>query len=92
MGTIKQYTFGWDSRLTKIRQELASAVSEPVVLTGHLKELLTSLREGANLGAKAETRPADEAEIKSLRADVAAGSEMHSSDADDHIADDPEVD
>lgn len=35
---IKQYTFGWESRLKNLKRKLTSAAIGPVVLTDHLKE------------------------------------------------------
>lgn len=46
--TITQYTFGWDSRLKKLKWELASNMSKHVVLTDHLNDLLLSSEDRAN--------------------------------------------
>lgn len=46
--TSKQYMSGRDSRMEEFKQELSSGVSDPVLLTVHLKEQLASLEEGAN--------------------------------------------
>lgn len=89
--TEKQYTSDRDSRLRKLNRELAFAVSGLVVLIDHLKELLTSLGEGANLGRPVEAGPTDEAEMKNPGADDAIGLGMKSPGAGHLAVDGPEI-
>lgn len=76
--TIKQNTSGLDSRLKGLKWELSSTVSESVLLTGCLKELLESLGDGANLEGQVETGPADKVEMKSPGAGNPAGPTVRS--------------
>lgn len=88
---INQYKSGWDSLLKDQKRELSSAVSEPVVLTGHLKVLSSSLGYETSLGGQAEIESTDAADIKSPRADDPASLEVTSPGADDTAVEDPEI-
>lgn len=90
--TLNEHMFGWGIQLKELKQQLASDVSGPVLPTGHLKELLASLREGANLGGLFKAWLPDGIQMRSLGAKNPSGSEMRSLAADDSSADDPGID
>lgn len=103
--TIMQYKFGWNSRLKKLKRELTSVLSGPVLLSDHLKELSASLEQGASSRAQVEAGSTDVAEVRSPGADdltgpevkfpgpdVPVGPDMQFPGADDPAASNTEID
>lgn len=89
--TFEHYTSDWNSELMELKLEFASTVSGTVVRANHLKELLASLGNGANLEGQNNTGPSRESEIKSTEANESIGFEMRSPGVDDPAFDNSKI-